>query len=358
MPSGAIIITERDTNGTEYEIIPPTLLEDEMPYLLCTNYSHWWNKRTNIIDFRPKDFSHHHFKTDIAYQLNLKEAVLIHVKSGRPMLDVTSPSYQSIAQIVQRLECNKYVHIYVEQEDGRPSAKIELTRMKLKFQVVANGSGSDTYDVVSNEFSGMVVAAQQNGGSLYGLWSGLMLESKGGDQQPKERVLLVPHSDVIVHRTDDHVNVSVDVATLRDPPFHRYQLDESAWQMRSANSCYSAWLYLAYLHAVTSHGEIEPLLGMSGTERALQILQSGKAPVSLVHDSLDSPFIANATDPLRSAQALCGRRPRTTTNPSASLSICSTCRRFARSSQSESRSRCNGRRRCVRLPPRTPSTSS
>lgn len=282
MPSGAIIITEHNLNGMEYELIAPQLFEDEIPFLLHTEYSHWWNKRDDCIDFRPKYFRDKHFKGKIAYKLDLKNRTLFHVKTNHKILDVTTQSYEAIVEKLARLESKQHIHVYVDRDD---TTKVELTRMHLKFQVQLSPIDDEEYDLISNEFTGMRISQEQNCGSLYGLQNGLILEPIPQNEKFRQNlVLLLPHGNVVVKRTVEHVAVSIDVSQpLQNPPFHGYQVDKCAWQIRSSNSSFSAWLYLAYLHAVTSHGEAEWLLRMSGTERALQILQSGMESFGLFY---------------------------------------------------------------------------
>lgn len=284
MPNKTILIVERYLDGTEVELIPPEKLAGEIPHLLHTNYGHWWRKSDNYIEFRPKRFADKNFKTKFEYKLDLKQHYLVHIQTNRRMLDVTSNSFRQIANHLQRLECDKLVHVYIDVDENRsdrvPTAKIELVRMRLKFETAGNGERNH---LISNEFSGMRVSLNQNCGSLYGLRNGLILEGITNNVHVKvviPKILLMPHGNVNVQRFKNHVNVDIKVnAKLRNTPFHQYQIDEVGRQIRSSNSSYSAWFYLAYLHAITSHGEIEPLLGMSGTERALQILQSGECLV-------------------------------------------------------------------------------
>lgn len=92
------------------------------------------------------------------------------------------------------------------------------------------------------------------------------------------KLLLIPHGDIITQLSGSHVSVHIDIESeLYSPTFHVYQIDDFCRQLKANNSNYSSWFYLAYLHAVTSHSQAEPFIGMSGTERALQILQSGYA---------------------------------------------------------------------------------
>lgn len=274
----SIVINERYADGTVIELMPPEMLQNEVPHLLHQNYSHWWHKAANCIEFRPKCFADKRFRASpVEYKLDLNTLRLTQTQTGRRLLDVTSDSYRKLAKQLSRLECDQFVQVFVS--DARPNvAEIELVRMHLKFETVDDGRSGGR--LVSNEHAGMRVALKQNCGSLYGLQKGLILEPMvdGSNEAvvAKPNILLLPHGSIDVRRTGDHVNVDISVGSgLYTPPFHRYQVDEFGQQIRSSSSSYSAWLYLAYLHAVTSHGEVEPLLGMSGSERALQILQSG-----------------------------------------------------------------------------------
>lgn len=96
--------------------------------------------------------------------------------------------------------------------------------------------------------------------------------------------------------------VDIDLKSdLRTPLFHTYKVDKVCGQLKPLSGSYSAWFNLAYLHAVTSHGQIEPFTGMSGTERALQILQS-----NFVWSS--SPYDHETKQMLREFERLTPRR--------------------------------------------------
>lgn len=96
--------------------------------------------------------------------------------------------------------------------------------------------------------------------------------------------------------------VNIDLKSdLRTPPFHSFLFDDVCCQLKPLSGGYSAWYLLAYLHAVTSHGQIEPYTGMSGTERALQILQS-----NFVWSS--SPYDRETKQMLREFEKLTPRR--------------------------------------------------
>lgn len=269
------VVTECRDDGTELELLPTDVLENELPHLLVQNHSHWFQKHRGIVTFRPKLFSDKNFtdSTAIVYYLHLNSSSLKHCKTGRSLLDVTSDSYRKIVHQLARLESSNYITILL---DAPKVATIELTRMNLKFKVDISDPQTKEYDVLSNEFSQMRVALGQKCGTLFGLNHGLLLEHCNSTEQPT--LLLLPHGKINAERTNNHVSINIDTKSdLHRPPFQLYRIDATCRQLKSINNSYSAWLYLAYLHAITSHSEIEPFTGMSGTESALHILQSGYA---------------------------------------------------------------------------------
>lgn len=195
------------------------------------------------------------------------------------MLDIKSGSYQKLVHQLQRLEHPNYMHVLLEEPNV---ATIELLRMKLKFRLnCSNATTPDQqFQLESNEFNGMHVSVKQNIGTLFGLNHGLILESSEPSAAAKTKILLIPNGKVRTRYVAKVQHVSVDIDTkdgVRNPPFYKYEVDEFCQQLKSSDYSHASWFYLAHLHAVTSHGEIEPFIGMSGTERALQILQSSFA---------------------------------------------------------------------------------
>ncbi|KAG4065067.1 hypothetical protein HA402_007464 [Bradysia odoriphaga] len=270
---GKVIVTERRENDDECEHVPEDIFSEEIPYLLVHNHSHWWCKTKNTIEFRPICFSDANFASSdgIQYELDLNTGRLSHKKTNKVMLDVTSESYKKIVNQLARLESKKYIHIFM---DKPRIAKIELVRMNIKFLIDAS-TEQQSYDLISNEFNGMTVCIEQNCGTLYGLRQGLLLESCTDGKVEQSKLLILPHGNISAKKKNDHEIVEINIGSeLRNPPFFIYQVDEICQQLKASNRSYSAWFYLAYLHALTSHGLPEPFTGLSGTERSFQILQS------------------------------------------------------------------------------------
>lgn len=279
MINNQVIITERSTEF-EKELVDYNIFKGEFPIYLIEKYSHWWNKTKNCVEFRRRADNKKHFskETDVDYCLDLEHQHLIHQPTQRRLLDINSGSFAKIVAQLSRLEHSKYIHVLTDSVCSgttqlKKSADVELVRMNLKFLVERSEADGGHIDLISNEFSGMRVSQNQSVGALYGLEHGLVLESASNNGQMK--MLLIPNGPISVNCRGIHTSASINTeGKLHIPTFYQYQVNDICWQLKASNGTDAAWFYLAYLHAITSHGEIEPFTGMSGTERAIQILQS------------------------------------------------------------------------------------
>ncbi|XP_055297736.1 uncharacterized protein LOC129566134 [Sitodiplosis mosellana] len=273
----SIIITERNANGSDRELIHHKNMYGEFPFLLVQNYSHWWNKDGNYIEFRQRTFGQRFASKEakVDYRLDLNTSYLIDMRTQQRMLNIKSMSYRRIVKRLSRLEHQRYIHV---MEESANVISVDLLRMKLKFKIDCSDEDEEQgLHFESVEFSEMRISDTQNIGTLYGLNYGLVLESDSGSST-KRKILLMPNGQIHSECTDLHVSVDIETKNnTRSPPFFQYQVDEIVRQVIASNSSHESWFYLAYLHAITSHGEIEPFTRMSGTERALQILQSAFA---------------------------------------------------------------------------------
>lgn len=289
----AITIERRFYDDTlkaiQYELIPIRWLTDDIPIFLFEKHSHWWNKEKHIFEFRLQQWNHKNFTKEcgIEYTLDSNTNRLSQIKTNRPMLCLASNSYRKFFEYLQRLEDPKYINVFLKapsSENVHEKAIIELVRMNFKFIIDTTMANEDgTFEMDSNEFSEMFVIRRQNCQTLYGLNHGLLLEST---QLKDKKFLILPHGEVKSAFIYAHINIDIDLRSkLRSPLFHCYQVDTVLHQLKPSNSNFSAWFYLAYLHAITSQGEIESLTGMSGTEWALQIFQSSFVWSSAPYDS-------------------------------------------------------------------------
>lgn len=152
---------------------------------------------------------------------------------------------------------------------------MELPRLNLTF-TVENDEGN--IHLASREYKGMIVAEEQHIGTLVGLVSGLVLRSRYSESQSS--CLLLPHGTPRIKRGKNdagpfwHQKVEMDTRSLNTPAVFVYRIDHILRQLRGEESL-NSWLMLAYLHGCTSYLLPDPFTGSTGTERMIQILESG-----------------------------------------------------------------------------------
>jgi hypothetical protein len=130
----------------------------------------------------------------------------------------------------------------------------------------------------------MIVASKQCIGTLIGLQQGLFIIPTNTDVKQQQLVngkLILPHCAVtrslsIAHSTAD---VTLQLQTLHTPPFYVYDIDTRLCEIRGPNDL-QALLYLAQLYATTASAMPDVLTGITGTESALKLLQSGRCSQS------------------------------------------------------------------------------
>ncbi|XP_037034763.1 uncharacterized protein LOC119073424 [Bradysia coprophila] len=271
-----VIVKEVRTDGDVYELIPINKFGKDIPYVLQHKYSHWWNQKTEVIEFRPLHFNVHNFASSdqIQFELNLDTKLLLELKTSRCVIDRLSSSFVKISQQLARLESEKYI---IAVMDGPDDISIELPRMRIQFKLGASN------EIMSHEYVGMKVCSDQKKfGTLFGLRNGLLLEH----QNSREMLVIMPHGKIEkeIESSTNGVNVWIATEDLRDPPFFIYDIDHRCQQLKARGS-FSEWFYLAHLHAVTSQVLPDPFTGMKGTEKSLQILQSAYCWSSEPYDS-------------------------------------------------------------------------
>jgi hypothetical protein len=130
--------------------------------------------------------------------------------------------------------------------------------------------------ITSREYSDMYVDENQWFGTLTGLKSGLLLSPLAAiDQNHLCRKLIVPFGQVQVTKTSDSNHQTVTIER-KSSIFHQYFvfiLNDRLRVLQSIDSP-TGWLYLALLHAMTSHTLPDYYTGMTGMERSFQLLNS------------------------------------------------------------------------------------
>jgi hypothetical protein len=156
----------------------------------------------------------------------------------------------------------------------------------ISFHVVLSPYISHLYVLQSHirEHGGMmIVASKQYVGTLVGVQHGLFIISIGSDdnQLLVDGKLILSHCAVTstLRTTHSTADVSLQLQSLHTPSFYVYDVDTRLRAIRGPNDL-QALLYLAQLFATTASARPDVLTGITGTESALKLLQSGRCSQS------------------------------------------------------------------------------
>jgi hypothetical protein len=160
-------------------------------------------------------------------------------------------------------------HIHVVLDTTTETVDVHLPRLQLGFFIDRNSDA-----IYSRQFRGMAIDSQQNIGTLIGLASKLVLK-----MEQSERTILIPvprkfvASSIRYAQTSSSAHVVVEISKEDATKVYAYNLDEVLGRITD-NGDLDAKLLMSYLHALTSSCLPDPLTRVTGTEAALQILQS------------------------------------------------------------------------------------
>ncbi len=263
------LITIERTNCNESWLIPKEIFEDYLPSIFLNNYSHWFNKSNNKIEFRIKSFTLDYVKelfkdeNSFRFTLNLSDSTLTDNLNEKFLIHNRSKTFDEIYQkLAIRLEDYDYVHVFKSKND-QSYLDIQFPRLKLNFKL--NKSKNEIW---SEEHSTFKVSSCQKLETLIGLQSLLVLIE---DNDYPIKKLLIPHGKII---KSDTKKVTIEYEEAKKPSCFSYIIDENFHSIKAEDSN-TAWLFLALLHAFTSQILCDPFTNMTGTDMALYLLKSG-----------------------------------------------------------------------------------
>ncbi|CAF4969960.1 unnamed protein product [Rotaria sp. Silwood1] len=284
-----LVVLEIHTKTNEiFELIPHECFERELADIFVSNYSHWLNRRSQEIEFRSIKFNHPNFLKDKPYILNLKNGFIKtnNVEKTEILICRSSIFFQNLFQkYFIRLDDEPYVYMLcdnISQITEKISSKINatvfiyLSRLGIAFKY-----DTQSQRIASREYADFFIDENQWFGTLTGLKRGLLLSSISKTHQKEQyyssRKLIVPFGKISIERVskNDHQTVTIE-RTLSIPFLYQYfvfTLNDRLRILQSTDSP-TGWLYLALLHAVTSHSLQDFYTGMTGMERAFQLLNS------------------------------------------------------------------------------------
>ncbi|KAJ7575497.1 hypothetical protein C8J56DRAFT_974753, partial [Mycena floridula] len=250
-----------------FELIPHEYFRGDLPDPMVDDFVHWLDLSKSEIEFRPINRIWEQPSASQDWRLHFGEKARMHVQDKRALIDIHSPSFQMLYGQVKPLEHSSYVTVTRCIDTG--TLRVEIPRFRLNFLL-----NRDTRLIESLNMPGMTIDRNQFTGTLVGLRNQLVLVDNAAAalSLPRSRHVLVPFGRVSFNRDGDHVQVEIPSLGATAQYFN-YAIDEDLGRLMGPATLLCK-LFQIYLHAVTSHCLPDPLLGCTGTEEALNQLNS------------------------------------------------------------------------------------
>jgi hypothetical protein len=260
---GTVIIRARTHHGL-LEYIPPHQFYGadtvDLPSSLINNCRHWLNLDTNCIEVRrtPQLWKTrwNDWNIDIRNRHARRKGKGDKISS---LIDPNSVFGKQVTDIFRYFEEPHKITVY-QPMSHRGRLSVELRHLELSFCVNSKG-------LLQCQELGEEIDPNQDIGTLYGLRSKIVLRDVADNDR---RCIIVPWGPISYNRYGMHVAVQAAGST----EYARFGVDDVLGRL----SCPAEprLLYAkARLHAMTSFVLPDPLTGRTGTDEALQILQSG-----------------------------------------------------------------------------------
>jgi len=258
-----------------FELIPDSKLTSVLPRSLVSDSTHWYNIRTCVTEIRP-------FSDPWTPNLEVNWSTAFHLNDlsrqrkseiRQFLVDPNHPISRAIHKVFAPLEPSIF-DLLITFNHG-PSTNLQsqnlvisLPRYSLVFALTEQGD----LDCLSHR--GYLVDPIQDVGTLYGLSNMLVLRSHSRSGH-KRRLILPVGSIRSSSDGNTHPDVTIDIQSdATSVKYHLYEVDDLLGRLRD-NTLLSR-LYRLYLHSLTSHQLVDPLLQRTGTEEALQGLAQGE----------------------------------------------------------------------------------
>ncbi|KAI0275452.1 hypothetical protein BC834DRAFT_852936 [Gloeopeniophorella convolvens] len=281
-----------------FQIIPRRILAGDFPKRLVDDYVHWLDLDNGEMEFRPVDSPWtscaSNWRLDLRSQPRVMTCNQVGDVTPTKLIDVRSDSFKSVFGLISALERHEYA-IITRTNRGLEAS---LHRLRLSFSVSHHG-----LELECQTMPGYVVDREsQSSGTMFGLRNQLILRPQRATPsvQLQPRRAIIPHGEVSFTLDGDFAAVLVETGTETHVKWHDYAIDPDVGSLKESGSLTSR-LYKCYLHATTSHCLPDPLLGRTGTEEALFMLQTAACHSFQRLDARDAKLLASIADlsPLR-----------------------------------------------------------
>lgn len=254
----------------------------DLPRPLIDDCTHFFDLQTGIVECRKKSMPWTITRDVWRINLYTRRATRGDPLSPEHLIDVYSPFFAFIARMFRNFESRDNI---VVRQPAKFSCMVGLDRMELTFFI-------NSKRLLFCKQLGSEIDPNQDGGTLYGLDSALILRD---ELDAEKRRILVPVGDLKIKRRGFHVSATI----AGRGTYASFGIDRVLGRLTCAADS-SVISYLALLHAITSSVIVDPLLMRSGTEEALALLESYCLP--------SEPLNQSAFENLRRIAALVPKR--------------------------------------------------
>jgi len=253
------------------QLIPRPVLLNDFPTHLIDKCVHWLDMDMRELEFRPVGSpwtpKPSNWKLTICKSGIHPRAIL--QKPGQDnssirLIDIRSPTFGVVSGLLSPLESPK--NIMVTHHDSAQTLNVSLPRFRLSFFVNTN------WEFECQSMPGYIVDNTQTCGTMFGLINKLILRP-GSKGSVLPRRVIIPQGGISFEEIGDFQSVSINTHNTKLVRWHEYTIDTDLGCLTSTAGL-SSKLYQCYLHALTSHCLPDPLLGQTGTEEALHMLQN------------------------------------------------------------------------------------
>ena len=267
-----ILQARKPGDSQRLQFVPRSKLLGDFPRCLVDKYVHWLDLRTHELEFRPvgspwtsetsnwRLYIHHRGIEPRATLKKPGQGV-----SSIQLIDIRSSTFSVVANLLSPLESpDQIMATQINQ-----TLEVSLPRLRLSFFVNTN------WELECRSIPGYVIDETQTCGTMFGLTNKLVLRPSGtsSDVTLLPRRVIIPKGKISFGTSSHFAKVSIDTGAEEHVRWHEYTIDTDLGYLTGATSL-SSKFYQCYLHALTSHCLPDPLLGHTGTEEALYMLQS------------------------------------------------------------------------------------
>ncbi|KAH9169118.1 hypothetical protein EDB89DRAFT_2073314 [Lactarius sanguifluus] len=256
------------SNVFRYQFVPREVFDGDFPKAFVDDYVHWLDLGTGLVEFRPVESPWTPDPCNWRLTIHTDNTRSLFRKipgdGAAPvdLIDIHSATFQMISRLFSALESPE--HIIVTRTNR--SVEVSLSRLHLAFFINRDS------ELECRSMPGYIIDKLQSTGTMFGLRNQLVLRPSDGSSEIPRRVI-IPQGYIEFGLDGDFASVSIKTDTMRHVHWHEYTIDTDLGRL-TGNVSLRSKLYQCYLHALTSHCLPDPLLGHTGTEESLNMLQS------------------------------------------------------------------------------------